>query len=223
MGVEQVEDLLMITFRTLLMYFLILIIFRIMGKREIAELSLLDLIVFLMVAEIAAVAIVEKEVKITEIIIPMVILLAIQLFLSYLSLKNQKLRVLLDGNPTILIHNGKIDEAAMKKERYNFDDLIQQLREKDVFDIAEVAFAILEPSGNLSVMKKEKGLNHISAVLPLPLILDGVIQTRHLSLLNYQEAWLIKELQHRGYHDFRSISYCSFHNGDFYIDVKNIK
>ena len=223
MGVEHVEDIFMIIFRTILMYFLILIIFRIMGKREIAELSLLDLIVFLMVAEIAAVAIVEKEVKIREIIIPMVLLLAIQIFLSYLSLKNQKLRKLFDGNPTILIHNGKIDERAMKKERYNFDDLLQQLREKDVFDIAEVAFAILEPSGDLSVMKKEKGWNHKPAVLPLPLILDGVIQDRHLSQLNYQEAWLIKELQHRGYNDIRTISYCSFNNGEFYIDVTNIK
>ena len=223
MGVEHMEDIFMIIFRTILMYFLILIIFRIMGKREIAELSLLDLIVFLMVAEIAAVAIVEKEVKIREIIIPMVLLLAIQIFLSYLSLKSQKLRKLFDGNPTILIHNGKIDERAMKKERYNFDDLLQQLREKDVFDIAEVAFAILEPSGDLSVMKKEKGGNYKPAVLPLPLILDGVIQNRHLNQLNYQEAWLIKELQHRGYNDIRTISYCSFNNGEFYIDVTNIK
>ena len=218
-GVEQMEDVLIISFRTIVMYFLILLVFRIMGKREVAELGVQDLVVFLILAEIVAVAIVDQEIKIWEVIIPMVLLLIIQLLLSYISLKHQRLREILDGKPTLLISYGKIDEQAMKKERYNFDDLIQRLREKDIFDLAEVAFAILEPSGQLTVLKKETEKNAMS--LPLPLILDGIIQTEHLQKLNYESTWLVKELQQRGYEDLQAISYCSYNNGKFYVDLKD--
>ncbi len=213
------EDVWIISFRTIVMYFLILLVFRIMGKREVAELGVQDLVVFLILAEIVAVAIVDPEIKIWEVIIPMVLLLIIQLLLSYISLKNQRLREILDGKPTLLISYGKIDEQAMKKERYNFDDLIQRLREKDIFDLAEVAFAILEPSGQLTVLKKETEKNAMG--LPLPLILDGIIQTEHLRKLKYESAWLVKELQQRGYEDVQAISYCSYNNGKFYVDLKD--
>ena len=213
------EAVLIISFRTIVMYFLILLVFRIMGKREVAELGVQDLVVFLILAEIVAVAIVDPEIKIWEVIIPMVLLLIIQLLLSYISLKNQRLREILDGKPTLLISYGKIDEQAMKKERYNFDDLIQRLREKDIFDLAEVAFAILEPSGQLTVLKKETEKKAMG--LPLPLILDGIIQTEHLRKLKYESTWLVKELQQRGYEDVQAISYCSYNNGKFYVDLKD--
>ncbi|MFS0780787.1 DUF421 domain-containing protein [Bacillus sp. 1P06AnD] len=207
-----------ISFRTIIMYFIILFIFRMMGKREIGELGILDLIIFMMIAELAAVAIEDTKISLLEVIWPMVILLVIQMTLAYISLKSRKVRQWLDGKPRIIIYNGKIDEKAMKKERYNFDDLLQQLREKDIFSVEEVAFAILESTGELSVMKKENADNSKEQQLPLPLVLDGSIQEENLQKLDISYDWLIKQLAKRGYADVSNISFCSFQNGRFSID-----
>ena len=127
--------LFIIVFRTIFMYLLVLLIFRLMGKREIGELSLLDLIVFIMIAEMAVIAIESPKSKLTEAILPMLILMLIQIGFSQLSLRSRWFRVLIDGKPSIIIYNGKIDEKVMRKQRYNFDDLLSQLREKDIFNI----------------------------------------------------------------------------------------
>lgn len=148
------ESIIFISVRTVVMYVIILLIFRVMGKREIGELSVLDLIVFMMIAELAVIAIEDPQMKLMDAISPMIILMIIQIVLALISLKSRKFREVVDGRPTILIKNGKIDEKAMRKQRYNFDDLLQQLREKDIFNVADINYAILEPSGELSVMKK---------------------------------------------------------------------
>ncbi|WP_019242731.1 MULTISPECIES: YetF domain-containing protein [Bacillus] len=208
-----------ISVRTVFLYFIILLIFRLMGKREIAELSVLDLIVFMMIAELAVVAIDDLKLPLFEAILPMIILLIIQIVLSLISLKSQKFRNLIDGTPTIIINNGKIDERAMRKQRYNFDDLLEQLREKDVFNVADIQYAILEPSGELSVMKKPSSSNKNNTPLPLPLILDGKVQEENLSFLNVTNEWLMQQLQKQGYNQVQNISYCSFGDkGELYID-----
>ena len=135
--------------------------------------------------------------------------------MARLSLKSKKFRDLVDGSPTIIINQGQIDEQAMRKQRYNFDDLLQQLREKDIRNIADVEFAILEPSGKLSVFEKEKQ----EGDLTLPLIIDGAVQEDHLARINKTELWLRQQLKKRGYPDVKKISFCSFQNGQFYIDL----
>lgn len=122
------EDIFIITFRTIVLYFIILVIFRLMGKREIGELSILDLVVSIMIAEIAVLAIENVKDKLLHTIVPIVVLMIIQVSLAFISLKSQKIRQLLDGKPTIIIKQGKIDERAMRSQRYNFDDLLMQLR-----------------------------------------------------------------------------------------------
>ena len=124
-----------------------------MGKREIGELSILDLVVFIMLGDIAVIAIEKHDKPFFHIILPMVILLLLQIVLSFISLKSSKFRKILDGSPSIIINNGKIDEKTMRKQRYNFDDLLTQLREQGIIDVNEVQFAILETSGKLSIMK----------------------------------------------------------------------
>jgi uncharacterized membrane protein YcaP (DUF421 family) len=187
-----------------------------MGKREIGELSILDLVVFIMIAEMAVLAIEEPADPIIHTILPMGVMVLVQFISAWFSLRSKSFREMVDGKPTVLIHNGKIDEKAMKKQRYNFDDLLLQLREKDVFNLADVEFAVLEPSGSLSVLKKEK---KSSGSLTLPLILDGQVQTSHLDMMGKTSFWLRKELRERGYRDLTKISFCSFHNGQFYIDL----
>ncbi|WP_282033010.1 DUF421 domain-containing protein [Metabacillus indicus] len=203
--------------RTIFLYVLILIIFRLMGKREIGELSILDLVVFLMIAEMAVMAIEDTNDPLIHTIIPMFLLLGIQISLAYFSLKNQKVRAWIDGKPTIIIDRGKINEHAMKTQRYNFDDLLTQLREKDVNDISEVDFAILEPSGKLSVIKKENGSEHQE--LQLPLIVDGLIQEENLYRIGKTNLWLRQQLRKLGYFDVKNISLCTHNKQTFFIDL----
>jgi uncharacterized membrane protein YcaP (DUF421 family) len=211
-----VEEYGVIIIRTLFLYLLITFIFRIMGKREIGELSILDLVVFIMIAEMAVMAIEQPNDPIIHTILPMGVMVLVQFITAWFSLRSKSFREFVDGKPTVLIHNGKIDEKEMKKQRYNHDDLLLQLREKDVFNLADVEFAVLEPSGSLSVLKKEK---QSPDTLTLPLILDGQVQSNHLELMGKTSFWLRKELRERGYKEISEISFCSFHNGQFYIDM----
>lgn len=210
-----------IIFRTLILYILIFIILRLMGKREIGELSILDVVVFIMIAEMAALAIEKNDTPILQTIIPIVLLTAIQIFSAFLSLKSQRFRHFMDGRPTVIINEGQIDENAMRSQRYNFDDLLLQLREKDIKDIADVDFAILETSGKLSVIKKDK--KNKNGEITIPLIMDGIIQHDNLAKKNRDENWLIKQLKKRGYHNIEDISFCSFQQGKFFIDLKDKK
>lgn len=222
-GGRKVEEYMIILFRTLLLYLLILLIFRLMGKREIGELSILDLVVYIMIAEMASLSIENTKDPLMNTLLPIFILVIIQISLALLSLKSKKFRDVVDGKPTVIINNGKIDEQAMKAQRYNFDDLLLQLREKDVGNIADVEFAILEPSGKLSIFQKNQGSQDGSeqenGSLALPLIIDGEIQEDNLLLIDKTSDWLLKQLKEKGYEDPGEISFCSFQNGEFYIDL----
>ena len=149
------HDLLIIGFRTVLLYVIIVIILRIMGKRELGELGVIDVVVFIVMAEVAAFALDDPNKKLIQSIVPMLILLAIQLLSSFMSLKSKKFRDLVDGDPTLIIKDGKILEKEMRKQRYNLDDLFQQLREQSIGSVHEVSIAYLEPSGSLSVFTKD--------------------------------------------------------------------
>ena len=206
--------------RTIVLYFLIVLIFRLMGKREIGELSIFDLVVSLMIAEMAVTAIENHNDPLLHTIFPMILLMIIQITLAYLSMKNRKIRQLLDGKPTILINRGKIDEHAMRKQRYNFDDLMVQLREKDITSVADVEFAILESSGSLSIIQKKKDQKQQPG-LQIPLIIDGRIQEENLEAIHKTNLWLRQQLRKLGYDDIKQISLCTFGKGIFFIDLKN--
>ena len=211
---------LMMAVRTIVLYFLIVLIFRLMGKREIGELSIFDLVVSLMIAEMAVTAIEKHNDPFLHTIFPMILLMIIQITSAYLSLKNQKIRHLLDGKPTILINRGKIDEHAMRKQRYNFDDLMVQLREKDITSVADVEFAILESSGSLSIIQKKKDQKQQPGLL-FPLIIDGRIQEENLEAIHKNNLWLRQQLRKLGYDDIKQISLCTFGKGIFFIDLKD--
>lgn len=210
------ENFLIIILRTILLYAVILVIFRVMGKREIGELSVLDLVVFIMLGEMAVISIEQHKDPILHTLIPMAVLMLIQMLMAFLSLKSRRFRKIIDGKPSLIIKNGKIDENMMKKLRYNFDDLLMQLRTKDITNIADVEFAILETSGELSIIKKSNKKK--PATYTLPIILNGKIQQDHLDQMQKDEAWLRKELHDRGHNEIEKISFCSFQDGKFFID-----
>lgn len=215
------EENLIIIFRTIFVYILILAIFRVMGKREIGELSILDLVVFIMIAEMAVIAIENTHDPLTHTILPMALLMVVQITSALISLKSKRFRDLVDGKPTIIINRGKIDEQAMRKQRYNFDDLMSQLREKDVRSIADVEFAILEASGKLSVIEntKETHNREKGGDITIPLIMDGAIDEENLRRIGKTNLWLRQELRKKGYKDIKKISFCSFENGKFFVDL----
>lgn len=208
-----------IVFRTILVYVIILVIFRLMGKREIGELSILDLVVFIMLAEIAVFSVEEPSESFAHAFVPMVVLLVIQRASALISLKSQFFRELIDGKPSIIIREGKIDEREMRKQRYNFDDLMQQLRENGTEKISDVNFAILEPSGKLSVFENEGNGSSGEQGFITPLIADGKVQHQNLKQNNKDEEWLLNELHKRGYNQASQISFLTVDNQNkWYID-----
>ena len=184
-------DYLIVLFRTLFFYVLIALIYRFMGKREIGQLGIIDLIVSILIAEFAAVSIEQREESLLMFVLPVLLLLVIQVVMSFISLKSKSVRDLFDGNPSIIINNGMINYKEMVKQRYNMEDLMTQLREKGIRSLEEVDFAILESSGNLSVFKKTSKL---FGEYPLPVILDGKIDYDTLKQLEINEEWILNYL-----------------------------
>ncbi|WP_160034387.1 DUF421 domain-containing protein [Paenibacillus sp. An7] len=141
--------------RTILMYFIAAFAIRLMGKREIGKLSVFDLVISIMLAEIAVFAIEDIQRPIYEGIVPMVILVILQVGIAMIGLKSRWFRLALDGKPVILVSNGELQREEMRKQRYNLDDLMQQLREQSIDNVDDLQFAILETTGKLTTFKKE--------------------------------------------------------------------
>lgn len=174
--------------RTLFFYFLVVSIYRLMGKREIAQLSVVDLIISFLVAELVALGIENYDKNIWQSLAPILMLTILQIILAFVALKSPKIRLLLDGKPTMIIENGKINFKEMLKQRYNLDDLLIQLRDKGIRNVEEVEYAILESNGTLSVFKYN--LFKIKSNIPLPIILDGKINYDTLKILNKSKDWV---------------------------------
>ena len=142
-----------------------------MGKREIGELSVIDLIVSMYIAELVAISIENYTESIWITLLPMIILVVLQIASSKLSLKSKKVRDILDGKPSVIISRGRVNFKEMKRLRYNLDDLLCQLRNESIKSITEVDYAILETNGKLSIFPKEDNTSY-----PLPVILDGQVE-----------------------------------------------
>lgn len=181
-------EYLLIVMRMCFFYFFIILIYRIMGKREVGQLGIVDLIVSILIAELVAISVEDTSKSILASIVPILSLVVLQIILSYGSLKNSKMRGLLDGNPSFIIKNGKINYSEMIHQKYNLDDLLTQLREKGYRNIEDIEYAILENNGTLSVFeyntKKEK------SPLPMAIILDGKIQYEVLKAMGKDYSFI---------------------------------
>ena len=166
-----------------------------MGKREVGQLGIVDLIVSILIAELVAISVEDASKSILSSIVPILSVVTFQMLLSYISLKNAKIRLLLDGSPSFIIKNGKINYNEMIKQKYNLDDLLTQLREKGYRNIEEVGYAVLENNGTLSVFSYDNKKN--KTPLPLPLILDGKIQKDTLNDIRKDNSFVEKILAQR--------------------------
>lgn len=187
--------------RSIILYIIVLIVMRLMGKREIGQLQPFELAISIMIADLAAIPMSDTGIPITNGIIPILGLLIMHLLISLVNIKSIKARELLCGRPTILIYRGKIDEQALKKERFTINELEERLRGNNVFNLGDVEYAILETSGQVTVIQKPNKRTTIPEDfnimpeyegIPYDLVIDGKILEENLQKIGKNEAWLRK-------------------------------
>ncbi len=176
-----------IALKTFILYFYIIICYRIMGKKEVGQLSIIDLIVSILIAELAAMSIEETDRSIFISLLPIAVLVIIQIMLSYISLKSNSFKKFIDGNPQVIINKGKVNFKQMQKTRYSLDDLISQLREKGIKNLNDVNYAVLENNGKLSIFTDNN-------IYPMPIIVDGVIDIDTIRNMNKDLKWVYRIL-----------------------------
>lgn len=206
-----------ILFRAVFFYFMIIFAYKFMGKRELGELSLVDFVVSTVLSQIIAISIENYKEPLLYTLAPLIVLVFLQVFLAYLSLKNKKVRSFLDGRESLIINKGKLNKKEMQKQRYSLDDLLSQLRDKDVRSIDEVDYAVLETGGKLSVFKKD---DKERTVFPLPLIIDGEIEYTNLGYINKDEYWLLDILKEKKT-KLDEVFYSFLKGNDVFIIKKN--
>lgn len=178
-------EILIIILRTIFYYILFLILFRIMGKREVGEIGINDLIVSVLLAQFASIAIENYDDSFIKTFIPSLLIVLLQVIISFISLKNIKFRELIDSKPSLIIKNGIINFKEMEKQRYGIEDLLTQVRDKGIKSLDQIEYAILENNGKLSIFMYDN-----KNIYPMPLIIDGIIQFDTLKELNKNKVWV---------------------------------
>ena len=191
-------------FRSIVLYVLVLIVMRLMGKREIGQLQPFELAIAIMIADLASIPMTEIGIPIYYGIVPILGLLMMHMFISFLNMKSIKAREILCGRPSILIYRGKIIEKELKKQRFTINELEERLRGNDVFNIGDVEYAILETSGQVTVIQKPEKRNVTPEDLnitpdyegiPYYLVVDGKVMTENLKELGKNYKWLEKQTE----------------------------
>ena len=211
-------SMLIVVYRTLFFYIFILIIYRLMGKREIGQLSIIDLVVSILIAELVAISIENHSEGLMLTVVPISILVILEIVMAFISLKSNKFRNVLEGKPSLIINKGKINFKEMVKQRYTLDDLLLELRFKSIKNIEDVEYAILENNGKLSIFKYN--FLRLDTTNPFPLILDGKVQKSTLKYLKKSEYWL-KELLKKENVNIEEVFYAFYKGKKAYIIKKS--
>lgn len=191
-------------FRSIVLYIIVLIVMRLMGKREIGQLQPFELAISIMIADLASIPMADIGIPIFNGIIPILGLLAMHLIISLLNLKSMKARAIICGKPSILIYRGKINEKVLKKERFTINELEERLRANNVFNLGDVEYAILETSGQVSVIQKPEKRNTTPQDfkivpeyegIPYDLVVDGKIMHANLREIGKDYNWLKKQVE----------------------------
>lgn len=217
--------------RTLILFTVVVIGLRLMGKRQIGQLQPYELVIVIMLSALAAIPMENTGVPLASGLFPIFTLIVAQVALSYVCLKSERARSVVCGTPSVLIENGRIVEKELARLRYNINDLLEQLRAKNTPNISDVEFAILETSGELSVIPKSQRRPLIPADmnlstkyegLPVTLIIDGYLLQKNLAKVNLDEAWLKSELQKFGIKSFKEVLFASVDTeGKLFYQVKS--
>lgn len=194
-------------FRTILLYLLILAGVRLMGKRQISQLQTSELVVTLLISELAIMPIEQHDEPLVNGLVPIVILVLCELLISFFMLKSGKFRQLICGKPIVVIENGRILQGQMRKLRMSTEDLLEQLRQNDVFYLQEVAYAIIETNGMMSVVKqpeydfltpKDAGVPTVFEGLEVVVVSDGEISENSVKLCKKDKKWVLGKIAQKG-------------------------
>ncbi len=224
-----------IAWRSALSFFILLFLTRLLGKKQISQLTFFNYITGITIGSLTAIISLDKTVPFINGVTSLAVWGGLTIIAGYITLKSPRTRILIDGEPTIVIKNGKIDEKALASLRLNMDDLMMLIRKKNIFSIKEVDYAILEPNGSLSVLKKPEKQSTVKEdlmtakpmipshlYLPAELIVDGNIVKRNLKKLNLDEAWLVKQLQ-EAQTTIKDVFYAEIQSdGSLHIDKKEL-
>ena len=193
--------------RTIILYLLIIVGIRLLGKRQIGELEPSELVLALIIADLASVPMQDNGIPLLSGVIPIVTLLAVASILSVLTVRSIRFRTLLCGRPSIVVENGVVQERELRRNRFTIDELLEELRGQGYADFQAVKFAVLETNGRLSVLPyaaekpvtaAQMGLTPEETGLPVILISDGRLLSRNLKGRGYEEIWLQKQLASHG-------------------------
>lgn len=199
--------MLIIFIRSILLYIIVLIVMRLMGKREIGQLQPFELAISIMIADLASTPMADTGIPLTNGIIPILALLVMHLVISILNMKSIKARQILCGKPSILIYRGKIDEKSLKKERFTVNELEERLRGNNIVNIGDVEYAILETSGQITVIQKPNkrttipedfGIEPEYEGISYDLVVDGKVMYENLKILKKDYDWLKKQVNKFG-------------------------
>lgn len=221
----------LITFvRTVILYILVICAIRFMGKRQVGQLQPAELVIAIMISDLASIPIESSSVPLLAGVVPIFTLIGSELILSWICLKSHKFRKLLSGKTSLLIYNGKIIEEELAKQRFNLEDLLEELRQNNCPDISQVEYAILETSGQVSVIQKpsakpvtisDMNINPSPQKLPCTVIADGVLDENELKRSGKTKSWLESQLKKNKTHKINDVFIgVVTSSGDFFMQKK---
>lgn len=190
--------------RAVLLYLLVIFCLRLMGKRQLGELQPSELVITILISNIASLPVEDNSIPMVMGVVPIIVLVTFELITSNISLRSKKFRSLVSGKPVVIVRDGRVDQQAMHNLRFSVDDLMESLRAKSIFDIAEVQYAVVETTGQVSVLQKHAAQSATAGMLGLPgkdadppvvLISDGTILQAGLQEAGLTEEWLSSVLR----------------------------
>lgn len=196
--------MLLVLIRTIILYIIVIAAFRFMGKRQLGELQASELVITILISNIASIPIEDTSIPLLSGIIPILTLVCLEVLVSGISMVNRKFRNALSGNPIIIIKNGKIIQKSLWDLRFSVDDVIEELREQNIFDIRDVEFAVVETDGKISVFKKSDrqeltpqtvSIDVESATPHILVVSDGFLIDKELKPLGIDDRWIAKTLK----------------------------
>ena len=226
------EEIVNVTWKSTLVFFLLIFLARLLGKKLLSKMNFFDFVIGITIGTISGAFVVEQTRGFYVLLSPIIITATVLLF-GFINAKSRASRKVFEGEPVVVIQTGKILEKNMLLIRYHMDDLEKQLRGKGIFDFKEVEFAVLEPHGELSALRKSQYMPLTPKDLDISteykglataIIKDGKVFAEHLRQNNLDFAWLYQELRERGIKDISDILYASLNtDGSLYIDLKEDK
>ena len=217
--------------RTVILYILVIFALRVMGKRQIGELQPSELVVAIMISDLATTPVSDINIPLMAGIIPILTLLVFEVAMSFLTLKSEGFRNLLSGRPTVIIKNGVVSQTELKKLRFSIEDLLEQLRLKDIFSISDVYMAILETNGELTVVEnsskktvtaEDLNLTVKQEKIPLVLISDGKLRKEHLKESGFDKKWVLDTIREYNIEKIEDVFIFSIDDDDKYtLQIKS--